>query len=307
MTHPFRFGVQASEPTDGPGWAEMAGKIESLGYSVLSMADHFDRPLSPFPALAAAAAATTTLRLATIVICNDFRHPVVLGYDAGTVDLLSGGRLELGIGAGWMHTDYEPTGIPFDSAGTRIRRMEEAVAVLKGWFTGESFSHQGDFYTIADLTGTPSAQRPHPPIMMGGGRPRMLRTAARCADIIGLNPSLHAGVINEEAGPSATIERTHEKIGWIRDEAGDRFDAIELQCRVHVASVTDDPMSVANIMGPALGLSAEQALASPHALLGSVAQITEKLHRLREELGISYFTISSDSAEAFAPVAAGLA
>jgi len=254
-----------------------------------------------------AAAATTTLRIGAMVYCNDFRHPVVLAHDAGTLDVLSGGRLELGIGAGWMHTDYEQTGMTYDSPGTRIKRMEEAVDVITSWFTGEEFSHSGEWYTITGLTGHPSTQKPHPPILMGGGAPRMLRTAARCADIIGLNASLHAGVIDASAGPSATLARTMEKISWIREEAGDRFDNIELQSRIHIASVTDDGAGFADVMGPAVGMTGEEAMASPHALAGTIDEIVDKIGRLRDDIGVSYFTWGADQMETMAPVVAQLA
>jgi len=306
MTHPFRFGIQANAPADPTGWAELARRAEELGYSAFSMADHFSNQLSATPALAMAAAATTTLRVGAMVFCNDFRHPVVLAHDAGTLDVLSGGRLELGIGAGWMHTDYEQTGMTYDSPGTRIKRMEEATGIIKSWFTAEEFSFSGNWYTIDGLTGHPSTQKPHPPILMGGGAPRMLRTAARCADIIGLNASLSAGVIDASAGPSATLARTMEKISWIREEAGDRFDSIELQSRVHLASVTDDAVGFAEVMGPAVGLTTEEAMASPHALAGTVDEIVDKVGRLRNDIGVSYLTWSASEMEAMAPVVAQL-
>jgi len=307
MTHPFRFGIQANAPADPNGWAALARQAEELGYSTFSMADHFSNQLSATPALAMAAAATTALRIGAMVFCNDFRHPVVLAHDAGTLDVLSGGRLELGIGAGWMHTDYEQTGMTYDSPGTRIKRMEEATGIIKSWFTAEEFSFAGEWYTIDGLTGHPPTQKPHPPILMGGGAPRMLKTAARCADIIGLNASLSAGVIDASAGPSATLARTREKISWIREEAGDRFESIELQSRVHLATVTDDAAGFAEVMGPAVGLTAEEAMASPHALAGTVDEIVDKIGRLRDDVGVSYLTWGATEMEAMAPVVAQLA
>lgn len=303
---PFRFGVQASGPTDRTGWQELARKIEGLGYSTLSVADHFDRPMAPIPALTMAAAATDRLVLASIVLGNDFRHPAVVAHEAATLDLLSDGRFQLGIGAGWQTTDYDQTGITLDKASVRIARLSEAVQIIKACFTAEPFSFDGEHYTIDGLTGVAGSSDRHPPLLMGGGGPKMLRAAAAHADIVGINPNLSAGVIDHRAGPDATLERTREKITWIRDAAGDRFGDIELQVRIHLATLTDDPAGFAEMMGPPLGLTAEQAAASPHALAGSVGQIADKLRSLNEELGLSYFTWNADDAEALAPIVAEL-
>lgn len=308
MTRPFRFAVQCNGPTDAAGWGDLARQVEDLGYDTLSMADHFDNEMSPVPALATAAAATTTLRIGTLVFANDFRHPAVLAKDAATLDLLSDGRLELGIGAGWQHSDYETTGIAYDTAGKRIARLDEALTVLKRCFAGEPFDFSGEHYELAGFTGKPApVQRPHPPILIGGGRERILRLAAREAQIIGINPSLHAGRIDEQAGPTATADATAEKLDWIRSEAGDRFDGIELQTRIHLAAVTDEARELAEVLGPALGISADEALDSPHSLVGAEEELVEKVIAIRERYAISYFTWGRDSLEAMAPVVARLA
>lgn len=304
---PFRFGVQASGPADRTGWQELARKVEGLGYSTLSVADHFDNRMAPMPALCMAAAATESLIVGSIVLANDFRHPAVVAHEAATLDLLSDGRFQLGIGAGWQTTDYAQTGIELDPASVRIARLGEAVEIIKQCFTAQPFSFESDHYTIDGLTGSPGFSDGHPPILMGGGGPKMLRTAAVHADIVGINPNLAAGVIDHRAGPDATLERTREKVGWVREAAGDRFADIELQVRIHLASLTDDPAGFAEQMGPPLGLTPEQATASPHALAGSVSEIADKLRGLREELGLSYFTWNASDAEALAPIVAELA
>lgn len=307
MTTPFRFGIQAGGPADARGWAELARKAEDLGVSTLTVADHLDDQLAPVAAIMAAASATTTLRVGALVFCNDYRHPVVLAKEAATIDVLSEGRLEMGLGAGWMTTDYEQSGIRLDPPGVRIDRLEEAVAVVKGLFGDGPVTHAGPAYRLDGLEGTPKPiQRPHPPLLIGGGGKRVLTLAAREADIVGINVNLAGGTIDAGVGPNATVDATDEKIGWIRDAAGDRFDDLELQVRVHVAAVTDDRHGLAAAMGPALGLSPEAALASPHALAGTTDEIIEALHQRRERWGISYIGISAAELDDMAPVIARL-
>lgn len=308
MTKPFRFSIQAGGPAHAHGWVELARKAEDLGVSTLTMADHLDDQLGPVAGLMAAAAATTTLRVGALVFCNDYRHPVVLAKEAATIDVLSGGRFEMGLGAGWMTSDYEQSGIALDPAGERIDHMEEALAVIKGLFANGPVDHHGRHYRITDLEGTPKpVQQPGPPILIGGGGKRVLTIAARSADIVGINVNLAAGVIDGRAGPNATVEATDQKIAWVRDAAGDRFDQIELQVRVHLAAVTDDRQALAEVMGPALGLAPDAALSSPHALAGSVDEIVEQLQERRERWAISYIGLSADSLDAMAPVIARLA
>ena len=304
----FRFGVQARGPMEAVGWRELARRAEGLGYDILSVPDHFDRGPAPMVALAFAAEATTTLRLGTLVLANDFRHPAAVAKEAATLDVLSGGRFELGIGAGWQTTDYERTGIPLDRPGLRIERLGEAVFIIKGLLAGKTVTFSGQHYTIDGLTGLPEPVRPGgPPLFVAGGSERVLRLAARMADIVGVNPNMAAGIIDERVGPSATAEAAAAKIDWIREEAGDRFGDLELHSRVHVASVTDDGRDLASALAPAMGLDTDQALASPHSIIGTVDEMAHKLVRQREELGISYIGLSADSMEEMAPVVARLA
>src|SRR4051794_15610382 len=181
----FRFGAQCSYAGSGKDWAAKARRLEDLGYATLCMPDHFDDQLAPMPALTAAAAATTTLRVGTLVLGNDYRHPLITAKEAATVDVLSGGRFELGIGAGWMGSDYEQSGIGLDPPGVRIERLAESLAVVKGLLAGGKFSFAGRYYSVTRHPGTPAAvQRPRPPILVGGGGRRILSLAGREADIV---------------------------------------------------------------------------------------------------------------------------
>lgn len=304
---PFRFGLQASGAPSRADWVRIARKAEDLGYAVLTVADHLDDQFATTPALMAAADATSTLRIGSLVYACDYHHPVVLAKEAATLDVLSDGRLELGLGAGWMPEDYHGAGIPLDPPGTRIARLAEAVTVIKSLFADERCDHDGEHYSV-HLDGYPKpVQRPHPPILIGGGGRSVLTLAGREADIIGLNIDLRSGRIDETAGPTATAEATDEKIRWIREAAGDRFDAIELQVRIHLALVTDDLAGAAVALAPAFGLTPEQGLDTPHALAGSIDQIVDTCLARRERFGISTIGLSLDAMDAMAPVVARLA
>jgi probable F420-dependent oxidoreductase len=313
---PFRFSIQASAPpggftgsaADGDRWRELARQVEGLGYDSLTIADHLDEQFAVTPALVSVAEATTTLKVGTLVWCNDYRHPVVLAKEAATIDILSGGRLEFGLGAGWMTTDYEQAGIDLDRPGVRIDRLAESLEIIKGLFADGPVTFAGNHYNVTAHEGTPKPlQKPGPPILLGGGGKRMLTLAAQQADIIGINVSLAAGKIDETAGPNATGEATEEKIRWIAEAAGDRYDDLELQTRVHLAVVTDDREAFAEMVAPALGLTGAQALESPHALAGTVDQLCETIIERRERYGLSYVTVGADAVESFAPVVARLA
>jgi probable F420-dependent oxidoreductase len=279
-----------------------------LGYSTLTVADHFDDQLAPIPALMAAADATTTLRVGALVLCTDFTHPVVIAKEAATIDLLSEGRFELGLGAGWMTSDYAQSGIAFDPPGTRIERMGEALTVIDQLWSDAPCTFTGRHFTINELDGQPKpVQSPRPPVLIGGGGKRVLSLAARCADIVGINVDLRHGVIDDRAGASATDAATEQKIEWIRDAAGDRFDQLELHVRVHLVVVSHDRQGMANALAPAFGVSPEEALRSPHALAGDVDQIVDDLIERRERWGISYIGVGVDALHALAPVVAKLA
>ena len=275
---PFRFGVNCTT-TSAREWLESARKAEALGFSTFIAQDHFANQLAPLPALAAAAGVTTTIRLATLVLDNDFRHPAVLAKEVATLDLLSQGRIELGLGAGWLEADYTQTGMTFDPPAQRIARLRESVHVIKALLSSQApVSFTGKHYTIQALEPLPKAvQQPRPPLMLGGRQKNMLALAAREADIVS---------ISLLGKTRATFE---QKVAWVREAAGLRLADIEIQ--VNISRVD---------------LSATSAEETPNALTGSVEQIAETLLRRRQESGVSYYVIKAASMEAFAPVIARL-
>jgi probable F420-dependent oxidoreductase len=310
MARPFRFGVTASTARTGAEWAEQARRIEGLGYSTLLVHDHFVDSSAPAPmvALSFAAAATTTLRVGMLVLGNDYRHPAVVAKDAATLDVMSDGRLEFGLGAGWMTADYEALGLRYDGHGVRIDRLAEALAVVSGAWGDGPFDLAGDHYTITAYDGLPKPlQSPRPPILVGGGGPKVLRLAGRVADIVGINPILRAGVIGADAARDTLGDATLRKIGWVREGAGERFDDLELQMRYFVAAITDDARGLAEAMAPGFGVPPAEALDSGAVLAGTVDEVCDTLVARREEWGVSYVVFGDDQYEQFAPVVARLA
>jgi probable F420-dependent oxidoreductase len=307
-SRPFRFGVQEHKAASAQQWRERARAIESMGYAALYLPDHFSDLPGPIAAIMAAADATTRLRVGWLVLDNDYRHPAVLAKEAATIDLLSDGRLDLGLGAGWMAKDYEKAGIPLDPVGTRIDRMEEALAILKGLFAGGKFSFDGKHYQIKDLEGTPlPVQKPHPPILLGGGGRRMLRLAAREADIVNVNFNLNEGRVGPELIRTGLAKATAQKVEWIKEAAGERIDTIELSVTVFRALVTDDRESVAAAAASGLGMDARDVLDLPHALIGTIDQIVDDLRARRDRYGLSYVILPGDFADEFAPIVERLA
>ena len=300
---PFRFGVQLATAASGQAWADAARKVEALGYDTLFVPDHFGDQLGPVPALMAAADATSELKVGALVLGNDYRHPVVLAKELATLDVLSEGRLEVGLGAGWMTTDYEQSGITHDPPGVRIDRLEEALAIIKGLFGDGPVDHDGEHYDVTDLDGLPKpVQRPSPPWLIGGGGRRMLGVAAREADIVGINPSMASCEVGPSAAADATAEATDRKIAWVREAAGDRFDEIELNMLVFAAAETDDRQGFAEMVGAGFGVDPDDALHVPHAWFGSIDEICDTLVERRERWGISYYVLQGDALEAMAPV-----
>ncbi len=305
---PFRFGVQVAQVGSASEWRDKARKIEDLGYSTLFMPDHFGQELAPLPAIAMAAAHTTTLRVGSLVLDNDYKHPAIVAKEAATIDLLCDGRLEFGIGAGWMRTDYDQLGLHYDPPAVRVDRFEEALHVVKQCFTGEQFSYHGEHYRITDYASWPKpVQQPGPPLLIGGGGRRVLSIAAREADIVGINPNLRAGEIGIDASKDSLREQTDRKVAWIREAAGARIDDIEIQMRFFITSVRPDRMKLAEALAPAFGVSPVEALESGAALVGTVEEIVEQLHRRRAEWGLSYVVVGDDNVDEFAPVVAQLA
>jgi probable F420-dependent oxidoreductase len=305
----FRFGVQTSGATSGANWRERARTMEALGYSTLYMPDHFlDTVHAPMIGIAMVAEATETLRVGTLVLGNDYKHPAVVAKEFASLDVLSGGRVDAGIGAGWQKTDYEALGFPYDRPSVRIERLEEAIAICKGAWGDKPFSLDGKHYTIKAYDGIPKAvQQPHPPILVGGGGEKLLKLAGREADIVGINPNLRKGEVSADAVHDTVAAMTKQKIEWVREGAGSRFDDIELQIRYFVCAITDDRRSVAEAVAGGFGLDADTALESGVALVGTVDECCDLLQQRREEWGVSYIVVGDDQYEAFAPVVERLA
>jgi probable F420-dependent oxidoreductase len=273
----------------------------------LFVPDHFDEGLGPIAAIASAAAVTTTINVGTLVLDCDFRHPAVLARELASVDLLSEGRLEVGVGAGWKSLDYERSGIPMDAPKLRVDRMIEHTKVLKGLFADGPFTFKGEHYEITELDGTPKPFRPGgPPFVIGGGGRRVLRFAGAVADIVGVNASIHSGEIDTAAAQDSLPERIDEKVEWVRAGAGDRFDDIELNAWLAVAEVTESAGDLAAVLAGVFETDAASVVASPLTLIGSPTEIAERLGERRDRWGYSYTVIPGDKARDFAPIVADL-
>ncbi len=302
----FRFGVQVSKETSAKGWAELARRTEAAGYEVLTMPDHFTDQLAPIPALMAAASATTTLRVGALVFDNDYKHPVVLAKELATIDLLSEGRLEIGLGAGWMISDYEEAGIPYDSPKVRIDRFIEGVAVIRGAMAEGAFSFSGDHYTITNYNGQPKPVQARPPLLIGGGGKRVLTYAAREADIIGINGTMTAGVVGPEALSTMTAESVDEKVAIVAAAGAHRINDIEMNIRTFFVKVTNDRAATVDGISSMFGVSKDMIDASPFALIGSVEECIEQLLERRERWGFSYTIVGAENIDECAPIVAAL-
>jgi probable F420-dependent oxidoreductase len=313
--HPFRFGVICEHMSSAEQWAATARQAEQLGYSTLLIRDHFipepfGDQFAPLIALMAAAAATTSLRVGSLVLDNDYRHPVVLAKEAATLDMLSHGRFELGLGAGWAKDEYQQAGISFDPPGVRVGRLEEALQVIKGLLAQEPLTFSGSYYAINRLNSYPKPiQRPHPPILIGASGKRMLAIAAREANIIGiLNGSYGTGVEIDDPRERAP-EALAQKIAWIRQAAPERFDQIELSMVIAPLLTSDRQQGAEKTARRNRwdGISPEQVLAMPSIFIGAVEQIIEQMVERREHYGFSYYIVADARMEAFAPIVARLA
>ena len=301
--HQFRFAAELHRPFDDRSWADSVRELEALGYSTMFVPDHFSEGFGPIAAMATAAAATTTLNVGSLVLDCDFRHPAVLARELSTIDQLSEGRLEIGLGAGWKRLDYDQSGIPMDPPKVRVDRMIEHTQILKRLLAGETVTFAGDHYSIAGLDLIPAAHRREgPPILIGGGARRVLRFAGATADIVGVNASIHSGEIDVAAGRDALPERIDEKVEWVRAGAGDRFDQLEINAGLAFAEVTDETATVSYAIATLFETEAATLLSSPLVLIGSVAEIEDRLHERRERWGYSYHVIPGDRAREFAPV-----
>jgi probable F420-dependent oxidoreductase len=318
---PFRFGVQSFSATSAADWRDKARRAEELGYAVFSLADHFIGPgpaqertnhppqeLAAVPAIAVAAEATTRLRVGCRVFCIDYHHPVMLAKEAATLDLLSEGRVEIGLGAGWLAGEYAAANIPFERAGLRISRLGETVALMKALMADGQVSFEGEHYRVEGFEGRPKpVQRPHPPIMIGGGGERVLSLAGRQADIVSFNFNNRSGMIGPDGVQSSTAERTAQKVEWVRKAAGERFAELELEIGAYFTAVGDHAQAMATGMAGVFGLEVEAMQEHPHALFGTVDSICDTLLQRRGLYGISYVTVNDINMQEFAPVVAKLA
>ena len=313
---PFRFLLSHDGIVDAATVVERARRAETSGYSGIAVSDHLIPQLSPLPTLALVAGATDHLRLATFVLNNDLRHPAELASELATVDLLSSGRLEIGLGAGWNRAEYDQSGITFDPVGTRIERLEESVAVLKGLFAPGPFSYAGRYYRLSGMDGQPKPiQQPHPPLMIGGGGRRILELAGRDADIVNFGPRQPRGGVVDVA--SYLLPALEEQLGWVRGAAGPRFADLELctynSWTIGTPVITDHGRREAEQQAEAVRtrtgypLSADDLLEAPHSYIGSVEFLVDKIRALRERFGLSCFLLDGADDFAMAPVVERLA
>jgi probable F420-dependent oxidoreductase len=314
---PFRFLASAAAGVvDARELTATARRAESTGFGGLVLPDHLVEQHAPVPVLATVAAVTERLRIGSFVLNAGLRHPAVLAQDLASLDVLSGGRLDVGIGAGWNRPEHDAVGLPFDPLPVRFARLREAVAVLKGCFADGPFSYAGEHYTIAGHDGLPKpVQRPSPPLLIGGGGRRLLTYAAQEAQVVGLAPRLLPGDQREPRPDprSMTAAATEEKVGWVRAAAGDRFDQLELNAYPsggpvvvtnHARSEAQDRADrLRKVSG--IEITAEEVLESPHIFIGSVPELTRKVLELRERFGIS--SITTGDLDEMAPVVEQLA
>jgi probable F420-dependent oxidoreductase len=318
---PFRFAVQAFDATSGSGWLEVARRSEALGYTTLFTTDHYFGPgpiadesahrpvdIAPITSMTAAATVTSTLRVGCRVFNIDLHNPVVLAKEMATLDLLSGGRVEVGLGAGWVAAEYAGLGVRMDRAGVRIARLAEVVEVMKACWSGEPVDVVGTYVHASGFSGLPRpVQQPHPPIFIGGGRERVLTLAGKLADIVSFNFDNSAGKLGPASVASSGADETAQKLAWVRNGGGDRFDDIELEIGGYFVAVSDDPAATLSAMAGRFGVGEAEFAAHPHALIGTVDSICDTLQERRERYGISYVTIPQRNIDDFAPVVARLA
>ena len=317
---PFRFAAQVFEAKSGKEWTELARRTEDLGYSTLFTTDHYFGPgsisessghrpvdVAPISAMTSAAAVTTSLRVGCRVFNVDLHQPVVLAKELATLDMLSDGRLEVGLGAGWVAAEYEGLGVPMDRAGVRIERLGEVVGLMKAHWSGDEIAVDGTYVHAHGFAGLPQpVQQPHPPIFIGGGRERILTLAGRLADIVSINFDNSAGRLGSASVASSGAAETEQKLAWVRAGAGDRFEQIELEIGAYFVAIDDDPAAMITAMAGRFGVSEDDFAAHPHALLGSVDTVCETLEQRRERFGFSYVTVPQRNMDDFAPVVAKL-
>ncbi|TML09099.1 MAG: TIGR03621 family F420-dependent LLM class oxidoreductase [Actinobacteria bacterium] len=306
MSGAISFTVQLTAAVTAGESRSLCRRAEALGYAGISISDHFSAQLAPIPALAAAAAITERVRLGFNVLANDFRHPAVLAKELATIDVLSDGRLVAGIGAGWMTHDYHATGIALDRPGVRIERLAEAVTILRGLWGEGPFSFAGSHYRINELDGLPKPVQKLPPILIGGGAPRVLGLAGRVADVVGIALDNRTGAVGTHTWQSARVASTHDKLSWIAKGAEGRANPPRVSVRVLHVAVTDHRARAAADFAESAGLDADEALSSPHTLIGTVGEIVADLRSRQQTLGLSDYVVSQSALDTLAPVLAAI-
>ena len=309
VSRPFRFGVMLSErfapharlPRDPQGWADKVRELEDIGYSTVTLTDHADSAYAPLLALTAAIGATTRLRLGTLVIAADLRHPFMLAKEAATLALLSEHRFELGIGAGWDAQDYAAAGLTFDKPAVRIERLAEYVSILRTLWAGEPVHHQGRFLCAEVAPAVAETCKASVRLLIGGGGKRVLSLAAQHADTVGVNVPIRGGAFGADAVAAATRDATRERIDWVRAAAGPRFDQIELSI-APLTMVTDDRSTALEAVARRFGQPPEHIAASPLFIIGSLDHVSEELQRMQEDYGFSYIIFTGGSETTLAPV-----
>jgi probable F420-dependent oxidoreductase len=304
----FRFGINLAGSPRRAELKELLARAEDCGFSVALTADHLTERHAVLPLLAVVAE-ISSMRVSPMVLANDYRHPVVTARDTATIDILSGGRFELGIGTGWIKDQYDAAGLSYDSPRVRVDRLEEAVAVIRGVWSGEPFTFEGDHYQVDRIRGPKPAQEPHPPILIAGSGRRMMALAGRAADIVGISPLRPSLVDVSEFGSSvaASGDRIKTQLDWIRDAAGTRFDDLELSVTISHLKVTDDADAELGRLASEWGSTPGDIAQSLHTLVGSRDQIGEVIEERRENFGISYMIFSSLVLDDVGPIVAGLA
>ena len=306
MVRPFRFGVQSSRTATLADWRAMARRCEDLGYSCLYIPDHFGDQFGPLVALTVAAEATSNLRVGSLVFDNDYRHPLVLAKEIATLQLASGGRVEFGLGAGWLASDYQESGIPLDPPPARVDRMREGLEVMRALWTQERVTFSGRYYTVVDAPGLPRPETP-PRLVIGGGRRRILTIAARHADIVGVNVDLGAGAVGADVVTSAMPARWDERLAWVREAAGARFDQLDLQVLTFLVMVGTPRRAALEQVAPMFAVAPDVLEDIPLGIAGTVGEICEQLVQRRERWGLNYIVVHDGELDAFAPVVARLA
>jgi probable F420-dependent oxidoreductase len=317
---PFRFGLQAFEGASASDWFDTVARVEDAGYSTLFSSDHYFGPgaiseatghrpvdLAPLTSIAMAAARTSRLRVGCRVFACDFHHPVVLAKEMATLDVLSEGRLEVGLGAGWVREEYDGLGVAMDAASVRIDRLAEFVDVMRAHWAGAPLDIVGEHVHASGFAGRPAPVQPGgPPIMIGGGAPKILGVAGRLADIVSINFNNSSGRLGSASVMSSGSAETEQKLGWIRAGAGDRFDAIEIEIGAYFVAVGDNASAQLDAMASRFGVDPDEFAAHPHALFGTVDQICDTLRQRRDRYGVSYVTVAQRHLDEFAPVVKAL-